>query len=91
MAEVTASWLSAPDLSARIEAADAVVYATGAQEVAARVRASVPCFEFRHAPDPAALVEGLVPRLAALRRARLASNREAPPGPGASAAAATTT
>jgi len=74
VASVTASWVAAPDLVARIEAADAVVYASGAQGVAEKVRPLVPCFEFRHAPDPAALVDVLVPQLADLRRGKLAGN-----------------
>lgn len=90
VADVTASWVDDPDLAVRIEAADAVVYASGAQDVAQLVRPLVPCFEFRHAPDPAALVEVLVPRLAELRRTRLVGNTAAaappPAGPGDAAA-----
>lgn len=78
VASVTASWVAAPDLTAQIEAADAVVYATGAQAVTGKVPPLVPCFEFRHAPNPAALVDVLVPHLAELRRAKLVSNDVVP-------------
>ncbi len=49
---------------------DAVVFASGADHVAQLVRPGVPCFEFRHAPDPSALETILVPRLGQLRQAK---------------------
>ena len=72
VAAVQVGWLGAPDLDAVLGTADAVVYASGADAVADRVRPGIPCFEFRHAPDPAAVASQLMPELAALRRARLA-------------------
>lgn len=77
VADVRVSWIAAPDLDAALAAADAVVYASGAERVADRLRPGVPCFEFRHAPDPAALVDGLVPRLAELRHLRTPAARPA--------------
>ncbi|MFD2845405.1 hypothetical protein [Paracoccus cavernae] len=44
-----------------------MIYATGADHIAAMVRPSTPCFEFRHAPDPGGLDTILAPKLAQIR------------------------
>jgi len=93
VADIRVSWIAAPDLAPVLARADAVVYASGAGAVADRLAPDIPCFEFRHAPDPAALVDRLVPLLADLRLghsggAAAAAPRPAPPPPAAPAPAA---
>jgi len=72
VSDITAAWASAPDLADLLERCDAVIYATGADDVRRLARPGIPCFEFRHAPDPDALENLLVPYLAHLRRAKAA-------------------
>jgi DNA-binding transcriptional regulator YhcF (GntR family) len=72
ISDVSVTWASAPDLADTLARCDAVIFATGADRVADAVRPGVPCIEFRHAPDPEALENLLVPYLAQLRRARTA-------------------
>lgn len=89
VAEIRVGRLGAPDLPELLAASDAVVYASGADAVAELVRPGVPCFEFRHAPDPGALTAVLLPRLDALRRARAGEGAApAPAGPAGAADAA---
>lgn len=79
VSDIRVSWSYSPDLDAVIAESDAVIYATGADHVARHVRPGVPCFEYRHVPDMAALEHELVPRLAQLREAqsgRSAANRQ---------------
>ncbi len=68
--DIAVSWSHAPDLKATIARSDAVIYATGADHVAAMVRPGTTCFEYRHMPDPAGLEADLEPRLADLRAGR---------------------
>lgn len=68
--DIAVSWSHAPDLKAIIARSDAVIYATGADHVAAMVRPGTTCFEYRHMPDPAGLEADLEPRLADLRAGR---------------------
>jgi DNA-binding transcriptional regulator YhcF (GntR family) len=75
---IRVTWSAAPDLAETIAGSDAVVFASGADHVADLVPPGVPCFEFRHAPDPSALETLLVPHLAELRRRKLAGNEAAP-------------
>jgi len=85
--DIRISWCAAADVRAVIEACDAVVYASGADHIADMVRPGVPCFEFRHAVDPTALEDVLVPSLSQLRRAKIVSNEpERPPTEGAARA-----
>jgi len=70
VSDVRVTWSSAPDLSETLSMCEAVVFASGADHVAQLVRPGVPCFEFRHAPDPSALETILVPRLGQLRQAK---------------------
>jgi DNA-binding transcriptional regulator YhcF (GntR family) len=79
ISDITVTWAAASDLADVLARCDAVIFATGADRVAETVRPGVPCIEFRHAPDPEALENLLVPYLAQLRRARTAgkSKREA--------------
>jgi DNA-binding transcriptional regulator YhcF (GntR family) len=71
VSDIRVSWSYAPDLDAIIAESDVVIYATGADHVARMVRPGVTCFEYRHAPDMAALETELVPRLAQLREERV--------------------
>jgi DNA-binding transcriptional regulator YhcF (GntR family) len=80
ISDITVTWASAPDLTDTLERCDAVIFATGADSVAEKVRAGVPCIEFRHAPDPEALENLLVPYLAQLRRTRTAGKSRREPG-----------
>jgi len=79
VADIRVSWIAAPDLEAVLAAADAVVYASGAAAVADRLAPGIACFEFRHAPDPSALVDRLVPALADLRLGRTGGAATADP------------
>lgn len=67
VSEISVTWSSSETLVADIAASDAVIYATGADHIAALVRTTTPCFEFRHAPDPGGLDTILAPKLAQLR------------------------
>lgn len=74
VSDIRVTWASAPDLPQVIAQCDAVIYASGADHVADLVPPAVPCFEYRHAPDPGALETVLVPFLAELRRDKIAHN-----------------
>jgi len=56
-----------------------VIFASGADHIADLVQPGVPCFEYRHAPDPGALENVLVPYLAELRRDKIAGNETQKP------------
>jgi len=73
VSDITVAWAAAPDLAQLLKRCDAVIYATGADDVRRLARPEIPCFEFRHAPDPDALENLLVPYLAQLRRAKIAN------------------
>ncbi len=75
IADIKVTWSSSPDLGTVVRECDAVIFASGADHVADLVPPGVPCFEYRHAPDPGALENVLVPRLAELRRHKLAGNQ----------------
>lgn len=80
IADIKVTWSSSPDLSTVVRECDAVIFASGADHVTDLVPPGVPCFEYRHAPDPGALENVLVPHLAELRRGKLAGNQgEQPP------------
>jgi DNA-binding transcriptional regulator YhcF (GntR family) len=83
VSDIRVTWLSSPDLGDVIAQCDAVIFASGADHVADLVQPGVPCFEYRHAPDPGALEGVLVPHLADLRRGKIAVNETAPEGGGA--------
>jgi len=68
LAEINVTWSSAENLAEEIDRSGAVIFATGADRIAALVAPGVTCFEFRHAPDPGFLRSVLVPRLAQLRQ-----------------------
>ena len=72
--DIRVTWLSAPDLGETIVGCDAVIYASGADHITDLVQPGVPCFEYRHAPDPGMLETVLVPYLTALRRDKIAEN-----------------
>jgi hypothetical protein len=72
--DVRVTWLSSADLTEVVAQCDAVIFASGADHVADLVQPGVPCFEYRHAPDPGALETVLVPYLADLRRDKIAEN-----------------
>ena len=75
IADIKVTWSSSPDLPGLVRECDAVIFASGADHVADLVPPGVPCFEYRHAPDPGALEAVLVPHLAELRRDKLAGNQ----------------
>lgn len=72
--DVRVTWAAAPDLAETIRQCDAIVYATGADAIVALARPGIPCFEYRHTPDPGALQHVLQPHLSELRRIK-ASDR----------------
>lgn len=72
--DVRVTWLSSTDLTEVIAQCDAVIFASGADHVADLVQPGIPCFEYRHAPDPGTLETVLVPCLADLRRDKIAEN-----------------
>ena len=82
IADIKVTWSSSPDLGSIVRECDAVIFASGADHVADLVPPGVPCFEYRHAPDPGGLENVLVPRLAELRRAKLAGNQTDQPATG---------
>ena len=75
IADIKVTWSSSPDLGSVVRECDAVIFASGADHVADLVPPGVPCFEYRHAPDPGALENVLVPHLAELRHSKLAGNQ----------------
>lgn len=79
IADIKVTWSSSPDLPSVVRECDAVIFASGADHVTDLVPPGVPCFEYRHAPDPGALENVLVPHLAELRRGKLAGNQSEQP------------
>lgn len=83
ISDITVTWITAPDLTQSLARCDAVIFATGADRVIHHVQPGVPCIEFRHAPDPEALENVLIPYLAQLRRStpgqRERENETSPP------------
>ena len=74
VADIRVTWSSAEDLPQLIAQCDAVIFASGADHIADLVPPGIPCFEYRHAPDPGALENVLVPYLSDLRRGKIAGN-----------------
>ncbi|QQA41740.1 GntR family transcriptional regulator [Pelagovum pacificum] len=70
VSNIQVSWSYAPELDEILAGSDVVIYASGADHIARAVRPGVTCFEYRHAPDPAAIENELLPYLAALRETR---------------------
>lgn len=70
VSDVRVTWSSAPDLETVLAECNAVIFASGADHVADLVADNIPCFEYRHAPDPVAVESILAPHLAGLRRNR---------------------
>ncbi|SDA96710.1 GntR family transcriptional regulator [Mesorhizobium qingshengii] len=58
---LTGATLETPDLEELLGASDVVVFASGAEDVLARLQAGVAAFEYRHAPDTAEIERVLVP------------------------------
>jgi DNA-binding transcriptional regulator YhcF (GntR family) len=81
IADIKVTWSSSPDLPSVVRQCDAVIFASGADHVTNLVPPGVPCFEYRHAPDPGALENVLVPQLAELRRGKLTGNQSDRPAP----------
>jgi DNA-binding transcriptional regulator YhcF (GntR family) len=54
----------APDLELLLNEADVLVYATGAEELATRLRPGMPAFEYRHSPHPGDIKRVLAPLIA---------------------------
>ncbi|HVW91042.1 MAG TPA: GntR family transcriptional regulator [Devosia sp.] len=74
VSNIRVTWSLAPDIQETLDTCDAVIFATGADHIADMARPGVRCFEFRHAPDPGALENVLMPYLAELRQRRIARN-----------------
>ena len=68
VSDIKVTWSSAPDLEETLAQCNAVIFASGADHVAEHVPDGIPCFEYRHAPDPGAVENVLAPHLADLRR-----------------------
>ncbi|SFU18529.1 transcriptional regulator, GntR family [Mesorhizobium sp. YR577] len=80
VSDIRVTWSSAPDLREIIAGCDTVIYASGADHVADLVPTNVSCFEYRHAPDPGALENALIPHLAELRQMKIAQDAGSQPG-----------
>jgi DNA-binding transcriptional regulator YhcF (GntR family) len=74
VSDVRVTWSSAEDVGDLIAQCNAIIFASGADHIAELVPPGVPCFEYRHAPDPGELETVLVSRLAELRRHKIAEN-----------------
>jgi hypothetical protein len=74
VSNIKVTWSLAPDIEETLNASDTVIFATGADHIVDMARPGVRCFEFRHAPDPGALENVLVPYLSELRQRRIAKN-----------------
>ncbi|AJY44949.1 GntR family transcriptional regulator [Martelella endophytica] len=81
VSDITVTWSSAPDLRETLSRCDAVIFASGADEVAELAAPGIPCFEYRHAPDPGHIESALTPQLALLRRQRAQSETADPRNP----------
>lgn len=68
VSDIRVTWSSAPDLKETLAQCNAVIFASGADHVAEHVAPGIPCFEYRHAPDPGAVENVLAPHLADIRR-----------------------
>lgn len=71
VSDIKVTWSSAPDLEETLAQCSAVIFASGADHVAEHVPDGIPCFEYRHAPDPGAVENVLTPHLADLRRQKM--------------------
>jgi DNA-binding transcriptional regulator YhcF (GntR family) len=91
VSDIRVTWSSAPDLREVLAACDAVIYASGADHVTDLVRPNTACFEYRHAPDPGALENALVPHLAELRQAKAVQEPGSQPAAGTLRSAPATT
>jgi DNA-binding transcriptional regulator YhcF (GntR family) len=85
VSNIRVSWSYAPDLDDLISTSDVVIYASGADHVARMVRPGIPCFEYRHTPDPAAIENQLLGHLAQLRDRRQPDLRVVAAGPAGTA------
>jgi len=72
LSDIRVTYSGAEKLAQAIADRDAVVYATGADAVAELVPEGVPCFEYRHVPDPGEVDRILVPVLTQKRAEKLA-------------------
>jgi len=75
--EIEGAMLDMPDLDALLARSNAVIFATGAEAVAARVRPGVPAFEYRHAPDAADIERLVAPLLRTAANPQSTDKREA--------------
>jgi DNA-binding transcriptional regulator YhcF (GntR family) len=65
VAQVSGATLGTPDLGRLLSQADVAVFASGAEEVAGRLKAGAAAIEYRHAPDAGEIERVLVPLLKA--------------------------
>ncbi|WP_176086156.1 GntR family transcriptional regulator [Martelella sp. HB161492] len=81
VSDIAVTWSSAPDLKETLARCDAVVFASGADEVATLAAPGAFCFEYRHAPDPGHIESVLTPQLALLRRQHMSTEIAEPHSP----------
>lgn len=77
VSEITATTLETPGLDALLSRAGVVIYASGAEGVAARVPAGIQTIEYRHAPDTADIERVVVPIIRAAGGPPLAADSPA--------------
>jgi DNA-binding transcriptional regulator YhcF (GntR family) len=64
---ITVTLPGAPDFEALLRRADVLVYATGADDLVARLPAGTSAFEYRHTPDAADIRRVVLPLIASLK------------------------
>ena len=70
---LTGATLETPDLETLLGGSDVVVFASGAEDVLAKLPPGITAFEYRHAPDTAEIERVLVPLINATDEERKAS------------------
>jgi hypothetical protein len=75
VADITITLPDAPNFDALLRGADVLVYATGAENILARLPVGTPAFEFRHTPDPGDVRRVVLPIIAPPKQ--VADNRQA--------------
>lgn len=67
VANITVTLPTAPDFETLLRAAEVLVYATGADDLAARLPPGIPAFEYRHTPDTADIRRVVLPLITTAR------------------------
>jgi hypothetical protein len=74
---LTGATLETPDLEELLGVSDVVVFASGAEDVLAKLKPGVAGIEYRHAPDTAEIERVLVPLIKAVYGASADEERKA--------------